>query len=94
MRLIDADTLLEMFEDRLAKVTERYGYDSAVTGAVSGAMKLIKYFPSAEPERKTARWIGGELGHCSGCGHDGCASDIWDRCQEYYCPNCGAKMEV
>ena len=22
------------------------------------------------------RWIGGELGRCSVCGHEGCASDI------------------
>ena len=38
-----------------------------------------------------ARWIGGELGKCSECGHEGCASDIWDGCGERnYCPNCGA----
>lgn len=45
-------------------------------------------------EKKAGKWIGGELGDCSVCGHKGCASDIWDRCAHAYCPNCGAKLEV
>ena len=45
-------------------------------------------------EQKIGKWIGGELGNCSVCGHKGCASDIWDRCAHTYCPNCGAKLEV
>lgn len=45
-------------------------------------------------EQKTGKWIGGELGNCSVCGHTGCASDIWDRCAYTFCPNCGAKLEV
>ena len=44
-----------------------------------------------EPE--TGKWIGGELGECSVCGYGGCASDIWDRCKEHFCPNCGARLE-
>ena len=44
--------------------------------------------------QKTGKWLGGELGECSVCGHKGCASDIWDRCQAYFCPNCGSKLEV
>jgi len=43
---------------------------------------------------KTGKWVGGELGECSVCGHQGCASDIWDRCQKHFCPNCGARLEV
>ena len=43
---------------------------------------------------KTGKWVGGELGECSVCGHKGCASDIWDRCQEHFCPNCGARLNV
>ena len=43
-------------------------------------------------ERKTGKWTGGELGYCSVCGHEGCASDIWNRCKGMFCPNCGAKM--
>jgi len=42
---------------------------------------------------KTGKWIGGELGECSVCGHKGCASDIWDRCKEHFCPNCGTRLE-
>lgn len=47
-----------------------------------------------EATQKTGKWIGNEFGECSVCGHKGCASDIWDRCEKYYCPNCGARMEV
>lgn len=45
---------------------------------------------SAKPD--TEEWIGGELGHTSKCGHEGCSSDIWDRCKNFYCPNCGRKV--
>jgi len=45
-------------------------------------------------EQKTGKWIGGELGFCTRCGHEGCASDIWDRCTYTFCPNCGAYLEV
>ena len=44
-------------------------------------------------KRRAGKWIGGELGYCSVCGHEGCASDIWDRCKGMFCPNCGAKLE-
>lgn len=49
--------------------------------------------PSAQPEPKKGKWIGGELGYCTCCGHEGCASDMWDRCEKPHCPNCGAEME-
>ena len=58
------------------------------------AVEELKALPSAEPERKTGKWIGNELGECSVCGHSGCASDIWTGCEKYYCPNCGARLEV
>lgn len=45
-----------------------------------------------QPERKKGRWIGGELGRCSICGHEGNASDIWNGCKGMFCPNCGADM--
>lgn len=41
---------------------------------------------------KIGEWIGGELGYCSCCGHEGCASDIWTGCKQTYCPNCGARI--
>lgn len=47
-----------------------------------------------ELEEPTAQWDGGEWGCCTNCGHQGCASDIWDRCEPYqFCPNCGIRME-
>ena len=45
-RLIDGDALTDIFADRLVKVSERYGIDSAVAGAVSGAMKLLYVQPT------------------------------------------------
>ena len=47
-----------------------------------------------EQQPKKGKWIGGELGYCTCCGHEGCASDMWDRCDKPHCPNCGAEVEV
>lgn len=41
---------------------------------------------------ETGEWEGGEKGHCTNCGHKGCASDIWNGCTGMYCPNCGADL--
>lgn len=40
-RLIDADRLMRVYEDRLEKVINRYGIDSSERGILSGAMKLL-----------------------------------------------------
>lgn len=60
----------------------------------------MKRLPSAQPDSIPAeepkvkgKWIGGELGECSICGHEGCASDIWTGCEKTYCPNCGNELE-
>lgn len=55
--------------------------------------KWLNELPSVHLEQKTGYWIGEELGECSNCGHSGCASDIWNGCEQMFCPNCGAKME-
>lgn len=53
----------------------------------------IRDLHTAEPRK--GRWEGGELGQCSNCGHEGCASDIWSGCNGgMYCPNCGADMQL
>ena len=44
-RLIDADALMDIFADRLEKMSEWYGNPS-VAGAVSGAMKLLDVQPT------------------------------------------------
>lgn len=43
-------------------------------------------------QRTRGTWIGGELGRCSICGHEGNASDIWNGCKVMFCPNCGAHI--
>ena len=45
-RLIDADALMNIFADCLVKISERYGINSAVAGAVAGAMKLLDLQPT------------------------------------------------
>ena len=40
-RLIDADRLMRVYEDRLEKVADRYGVYSSEAGILSGAMKLL-----------------------------------------------------
>lgn len=57
------------------------------------AIDNLKALPSIQPETRKGKWIGGELGYCTCCGHEGCASDMWSRCDYPHCPNCGAEME-
>lgn len=54
--------------------------------------QIIMALPSVQPQRMRGKWIGGELGRCSVCGHEGNASDIWNGCKGMFCPNCGADM--
>lgn len=63
--------------------------EEAEVDAINMAIKALE-----QPEPKKGKWIGGELGYCTCCGHEGCASDMWDRCEKPHCPNCGAEMEV
>lgn len=66
------------------------------------AMEFVKNAPSAEPERKTGKWIGewdtydwdGEpivdIWRCSVCDKVFCE---WEEKPDWkYCPNCGAEM--
>lgn len=89
--------------DALAKFVP-YAIDDdctrAYTDGLTDAYNLICNLPSAEPERKTGRWIrhpeqkniyGGKCVECSECGEKYVVSHIED---EKYCRNCGAKMEV
>ena len=53
----------------------------------------VEKLPSAEPERKTGKWIDGQ---CSNCGCDTPAYIIdwkWQKDMDAnYCPHCGAYM--
>jgi len=79
MRLIDADEI----------------HCCWLNGWLAIERKEIDKLPTvdAKPVRH-GKWIGGDLGYCTACGHEGCASDIWDGCTGMYCPNCGAKMDA
>ena len=56
---------------------------------VSEVRESLSNMPSAEPERKTGKWIDknneGVWNYCSVCGEQ--AIDLYD-----FCPNCGADM--
>lgn len=60
-------------------------------------ISVLQELPSAEPERKTGRWIS-DIAYYD---EEGCPC-IVSRCNQCseanqetnYCPNCGAKMEV
>ena len=75
----------------------------AVVNHKQATVDLLENLPSAQPERKTGRWIYGEseVGndgyYCSECGNF--VPWIYEESamnfiREYkFCPNCGAKME-
>lgn len=48
MRLIDADALVDIFEDRFEKVRNRYGYYSEEAGVLAGALHLIRVQPTID----------------------------------------------
>ena len=91
MRLIDADAAIE-------SLTE-YGNGRTVYIGVEEAARRIEQLPSAQPERKTGRWI--HLSRhkwirthkCDQCGNildfDGVNAGRGDA---NFCPNCGADM--
>lgn len=79
---LNALSMMCEYKDAYGDYVDTEPYDTAVEMAVE-----------ALEERRTGKWIGGELGYCSVCGHEGCASDIWDRCKGMFCPNYGAKLE-
>ena len=68
-------------------------------GADPGLMKAVEEIDGADDieitaAKLSAKWIGGEIGHCSVCGHEGSASDIWSGCKNTFCPNCGKPIKV
>ena len=83
MRAIDADALIETFEDRLEKIRNRYGDYSGEAGVCAGALHLIREQPTIEPERKTGKWI--VHYECPKCGE---ITKDFTEC----CPFCGAEM--
>ena len=48
MRPIDADALIDIFEDRLEKIRNRYGDYSGEAGVCAGALHLIRVQPTVD----------------------------------------------
>lgn len=88
MRPIDADALKSVFTEKSTEAVCGAELCKAIISRICDAPTV-----DAKPVRH-GKWIGGDLGYCTACGHEGCASDIWDGCTGMYCPNCGAKMDV
>lgn len=99
MRLVDADALIDIFEDRLEKIRNRYGDYSGEAGVCAGSLHLIREQPTIE-ERK-GKWIREKKHYkdseqefyyyeerCSECGTK--RKIGWAEVR--YCPNCGADM--
>ena len=79
-----------LYETALNNVTEHPYYEDMADNRVSVWLEEV---PSAQPERKTGRWI--DITKCGGASFWKC-SECGELFLEdfYYCPNCGAKMEV
>lgn len=91
--LIDRQAAIEAVKDWIRSEEFRW------SNATYYMEKRIKKLPSAEPERKTGKWIEytkviipepynhwEQAWKCSECGYDD-GFVAWN-----YCPNCGAKM--
>lgn len=94
--LIRRTDVLELLNSR---VKSSKGIFGDLGGAVSGVRELIKAMPSAEPERKTGRWVlwnepGCEYAKCTACGEMYDQDDLYIGGNDYpkFCPNCGADM--
>ena len=82
---------MELFEKGLAWHEFRRGFDFA--------MEFVQEAPSAEPERKTGRWLykpneyDDDTYECSQCGEPWTLIDGTPKENNMnYCPNCGAEM--
>lgn len=84
MRLIDADALIDIFEDRLEKIRNRYGDYSGEAGVCAGALRLIRVQPTVE-ERKTGKWI--KKMHVTE------TEKYTSYDPDWYCACCGAKYD-
>ena len=89
--LIDRQAVIDALDEIEAEVADGYGYQYA---------KWREYFvemPSAQPQRKTGRWVNideSEKWECSVCGRMMWFSPRLNvKPSDYrFCPNCGADM--
>jgi len=81
---ISRQAAIDAVNKALDRQTLLYGFVRKV------ALDAIKNLPSAQPERKTGKWINGVCDQC------GSHAPYWAMASTYYrssfCPNCGADM--
>ena len=88
-------------QQAIDEITE-YGFGNTIYMSVAELKRRIEQLPSAQPERKTGRWIPDNTDYyrtkfiCSACGESEEVpttgfgyGTMWD-----YCPMCGAKMKA
>lgn len=89
--LIDRQNAIDVLEILADKMS-----DEGQT-VMAQAVAVLKYLQSAEPGRKTGKWISVESntvnGRCSVCGYEShlYENDVYG---EHYCPNCGAWLRL
>ena len=94
---IDAINTWDKFgiDERSRVVRWREGLEPYVK--LSDVVWAIAKLPSAEPQRKTGKWLTSddmyETGVCSCCRYDTREPVSYVITNFEYCPNCGAKME-
>ena len=91
--LIRRKDAIEIFSERAKSLQDIYG---DLGGACSGALKIIKAIPSAEPEQKKGKWLWDEEEDrcfCSECGEEDDLSIDGVYMMHDFCPNCGADMK-
>ena len=86
-KVIEFGNALERLIDNAPPV-EAYTLEDMQNNYDAGVDSVIGKYDKAQGE-----WQGGELGHCTKCGHKGSASDIWSGCDGMFCPNCGANLK-
>lgn len=89
--MISRQALMKEFSDF---VRASNNSDFARTPTWNDAVSLVESMPSAQPERKTGRWLYDEERCATGiyaiC--SACDESIYQTGNFRYCPNCGARM--
>ena len=92
------DTVEEFMENYKIVDTDEVYTNGAELVPIFRMKQWFEHLPSAQPERKTGRWIhdgyafrgGIDWMHCSECGH----KDSWSAATRTpFCAWCGARME-
>ena len=100
MRLIDANAIEMVMNERYDALVVEYGHYDHYTTGYGDALCVVEDAPTIDAvEVVHANWIeDGYYGNpfvCSHCGSEGCYSGDFNNKQYYYtnyCPSCGADM--